>query len=323
LCLAALNGLLLAALAAASADTRPADTHPAAAPATGPSDVLPPTLPATRPTFEEILPARTVEEALDYTEDEEIILSDVALDDDWDSAALYVLLRRAAMLPTGREVLQRADRPYLKNLWDEPDRYRGRLVRLEGRYTGKTENKTDLARRTHRWPYPRPVWIVHVSLPVPGGEAVDRWPALVIMGRRPPELKMGQRVEMAALFYKIVRLEKESGTLVKGEYPVFVAREILPPRSEEGGVPLLSYLIAGLIAVLLLAFYFLKTRARRAKIQRADHGYRPLRFELPPEEAEQTESDPEQLDPELRKQAGDYLREHPEEAKDRDEDEPR
>ena len=289
--LTASAALLLSVLPAGAAATRPATLAP-----------------ATRPKLPPILQARTAAEALDYDEAEAIILADVEDRGGFDIAALYVLLRRAEMLPEGREVLEQADQPNLGNLWTSPGRYRGQLIRVNGRYAGRVTDLTQTASRTLRWPYPRAVWAMDIM--VEFGRNVPPRRMVVVMGRPPPGLAKYEPVEFAGIFLKRASLPEDPDAgdpEVKNYYPVIVARRAYAVAAGGGGVPTMFYVMFGLVAVLLVAFILLRRKIAGAGARA--RGYRPLRFEDARRGAEQGQAAAEEVDEELRREVESYLAE--------------
>ena len=223
--------------------------------------------------------AETVEDALAYSKDEKIILKDVRDGGgQLDSSALYVLLRRSQMLPEGDKTLDEAERPNPKNLWREPGRYRGRLVRLKVLYAGRvtpwTENVTP-----GRWWGRRNVWMVDVLVEVEKTKPPERM--LVVMGHEPPKnLKNRQPLELVGLFYKLAQLREDAekgDPNVKNEYPVIVASSLLPPRSDESDFRWGSIVMIMVVMVMLFVFMRLKRRVsrQRAAGMREYHPARP------------------------------------------------
>ncbi len=229
--------------------------------------------PITMPRFKKplsIIRAETVEDALDYSKDEKIVLGDVSdSESTLGSPAMYVLLRRAEMLPEGDKTLEEAERPSPKNLWREPGRYRNRLVRLKVFYAGRatlwTENVV-----SGRWWGRRDVWVVDVLVEVEKTKPPSYELMVVVMGHEPPKnLKNRQPLELVGLFYKLAKLREdaeEGDPNVKDEYPVIVASSLLPPRSEESDF---RWAVAVMIiAVMIMLFVFMRLR-RGVSRQRA------------------------------------------------------
>lgn len=263
--------------------------------------------PATRPELPPIVQAATAAEALKYTLVEAIILADVEDRGEFDIPALYVLLRRAEMLPEGRAVLDQADRPNLLNLWSSPERYRGQLIHVSGRYAGRVTDLTQTASRTLRWPYPRGVWAMDVI--VEFGRDVPPRRMVVVMGREPPKgLAKYQPVEFAGIFLKRATLPEDtdySDPAVKKEYAVIVARRAYTVAAPPGRVPVMFYVVFGLVVVLLLAFILLRRKIGRAAPKAG--GYRPARFEDARRGAEESQAAAEDVDEDLRREVADYL----------------
>ena len=174
------------------------------------------------------------------------------------------------MLPEGDKTLEEAERPNPKNLWREPGRYRGRLVRLkvlyDGRVTPWTENVVP-----GRWWGKRDVWMIDVLVEVEKTKPPSYERILVVMGHEPPKnLKNRQPLELVGLFYKKLtqlREDAEEGDPnVKDEYPVIVASSLLPSRLEEGSFRWVGAVM--IIAVMIMLFVFMRLK-RGVSRQRA------------------------------------------------------
>ena len=263
--------------------------------------------PASRPVLPPIVQAATAAEALEYDQAEATILADVEDRGEFDIPALYVLLRRAEMLPEGRAVLDQADRPNLLNLWSGPARYRGQLIRVSGRYGGRVTVLTQTASRTLRWPYPRPVWAMDVI--VEFGRDVPPRRMVVVMGRQPPKgLVKYQAVQFAGIFLKRATLPQapdDGDPAVKNQYPVIVARRAYTVAAPPARVPVMFYVILGLVVVLLIAFFLLRRKIAGAAPRAG--GYRPLRFEDARRGAEENQAAAEEVDEDLRREVASYL----------------
>jgi len=296
----------VAVLAAALTTPSPGADAPAAtgtAPATGALSQLVP-IPATRPTLMPVVQADTVERALDYSADERIVLSDVADDNSrLNHPALYLLLRRAAMLPDGTAPFDEAEQPNPKDLWKDPRRYRGRLVRVAGLYAGR---QTDLTATGHytptRWWGTRKAWLVDIHEPKTGQIV------LLVLPERPPRMAQGQRVRFAGLFYKRVTLRENRTTgdpRKRHEYVVIVGKFLDRGWGGAGGLlggislPAQVIIMVAVILGLLVGFVLLKrTMSRPSARRRAE--YRPLRFE----DAADDRAEADGVDEELRRQVG-------------------
>ena len=288
--LVALAAAVLLSVMLAAGETRPA----ASAPATGPA--MPP-----------IVEAATATEALEYTSAEAVILADVEDRGEFDIPALYVLLRRAEMLPEAAAVLDQADRPNLLNLWTRPKRYRGQLIHVAGRYAGRATDLTQTAGRTLRWPYPRPVWAMDVI--VEFGRDVPPRRMVVVTGREPPKaLAKYQPVQFAGIFLKRATLDEEAeygDPAVKSQYPVIVARRAYTVAAPPGRVPVMFYVMFSLVAVLLVGFMLLKRKIAGAAPKGG--AYRPARFEDARRAAEESQAAAEEVNEDLRREVADYL----------------
>ncbi|OPX22941.1 MAG: hypothetical protein B1H04_04330, partial [Planctomycetales bacterium 4484_123] len=273
--------LALAAAALAGSSrvlSGPATPRPAATAPSPPLELALPTQPAPKP----IIPARTVQEALAYDRSERAILEDVRdRDGQLDSLALSVLLRRAAMLPAGPAALAEADRPNVKNLWREPGRYRGRLIRIEGAFIHQQDWSRYASPTSY---YAGPVYMVHLRELATG----EFRPLIVMLPYPPPErIAQGRRIRLAGLFYKLVTLPEDPATggdpAKTHEYPVIIARDLgLRGWVPSSTMPTPVLLLVGLVVLLLVVFVFIWRRA--ARVRRRGPEYKPLRFEAGPVE---------------------------------------
>jgi len=279
--LAGSAAVLVAALAAAPSPGADAPAATGTAPATL-SQLVP--IPATQPRLMPIVQADTVEQALDYSADERIVLSDVADDNTrLNHPALYLLLRRAAMLPDAPAPYDEAEQPNPKDLWKTPKRYRGRLVRVAGLFAGR---QTDLTKTGHftatRWWGTRKAFLVDVHEPKTGRII------LLVLPEKPAKMAMGRRVRFAGLFYKRVTLRENRTTgdpRKTHEYVVIVAKSLHRGWRGGGGgllggmpLPAKAIIMIAVILGLLVAFVLLKrTMSRPPARRRAE--YRPMRFQ--------------------------------------------
>lgn len=268
-----------------------------------------------------IAAAESVRDALAFSAEEREILKDVRDGDgQLDTPALYVLLRRAAMLPAGQRTLTEAEEPNPKSLWTEPQRYRARLVRVSGRRVGPVEDWSDQVTPT-RWWGSRGVHVLYLK--VPGAEE----PLMVYVTARPAE-KLPERVRIAGLFYKLVTLPERAETGDPSRthaYPVLVAGTVHALRSP-WGVPAEAAIMLGVVLALVVVFMLLRRAGRRAApAERAP--YRPRR----PEHAADAPTDtagqpPDEVDAELRRQVEQFRRQkdtEPEGEDDQDTEHPR
>jgi len=318
--LCALLAVVSVALGSLTAD--PAGTQPASAP--GWADLM---ASASRPAGLHVQPAATVDEALAYTEGEKTILADVLdRNGQYDTPALGVLLHRAAMLPIDREVLfPEADRPSMKKLWAEPERYRGRLVWVEGRYQtdGDFSNRV---KQTARW-----AGRVHQVLLIET-ESGDGGHLLILMpGEHQIRAGKYQRLAAGGIFYKTARLPggftMPDGKVidVENEYAFVVAPRLYSSAGGQDGwlsrVPASVVIIFIVVVLLLAGFFVLKRRlgqAGRGKPMHSD--YMPLRFEdaADGEDVDEVEDGP--VDPELVREAQAFKGESADETKDDESD---
>ena len=266
---------LAAAVAALSCALAPARGGPQ--PASGPADSVP-AAPVRElldqlapPETVPIRPAGTVAEALDFDDDEKKILQDVTDGDtELNAAALYVLLRRAEMLPDERQSHDEAEQPNPKSFWTEPGRYRARLVRVEGLVYGQPTDWSKEVKPSPRWGN-RGVHVIYLKV----ADMPD--PVLVFLTRKPPE-DLPRRLRVAGLFYKLVRLAEnpQTGDPSKQHlYPVMVAKTIFRSHSP-GGLTAAAGILFGLVILLLVAFMMLRRYVSRRRGE-SESGYRSLR----------------------------------------------
>ena len=268
-----------------------------------------------RPQPMPISTAASVEEALAFTDDEKEILKDVHdRDGQWDTPALYVLLRRAEMLPDSRRTLEEAEQPNPKSFWTEPQRYRARLVRATGRLYGPVEELSERIPWTRRWGR-RPVHVLYLKV----ANAAE--PVLVYLTRRPPE-NPPSRMRIAGLFYKLItRGERaETGDPSKTHvYPIIVAKTIYGLRSG-GGLPKETALMLAIVLAMLVTFLLLRRYATRRPAPAEGKKHRITRFDddagRPPPGPEQQA--PDEVDAELRRQVEAYRRQRRDEPEGKD-----
>ena len=286
------------------------DKSPGSQPAAKQPTTMPwsPTLPSDDHKVMPITRAQTVEGALAYSDDEKIILDDVGDGDgQWSTPALYIMLRRAEMLPSGDKTLEEAERPNPKDFWREPGRYRGRLVRVDVRYGGRVTPWTENITPT-RWWGRRNVWLVDVLVEAEKTKPPTYERMLVVMGHEPPKKLLDrQRLELVGIFYKLAKLREDAGEgdpNKKNDYPVIVAGALFPPRSGEDSFQWGSVLM--ILAVMVMLFVFMRLRRSVSRRRAADRReYKPVR----PEDsaAAGAKAGPvEEVDEELRRQVESY-----------------
>ncbi len=271
-----------APLAASAQGTRPASSGPAPlAPArarapgvlAGPAAATLPVLARTRKVLP-IAPAASVAEALEFTEQERIVLADVRDGDgQFNYSPLYVLLRRAAMVPGGEQAYRHADRPNPENFWLHPQRYRGALVEVELVY----RRLTDWSDRVvwTRWWGERGLYWMDVL------ERSTGRPMIVLLPRRPAgRFSEGQPLRCVGLFYKLLSWPVEAAegqTPRRMDFPVLVAVTVEPPP-RRGRVPTRTTVMLLVVVALLVLYMVLRRRVtRRSALARTR--YRPLRTE--------------------------------------------
>lgn len=312
---------LLPAWPAAGQEAAPATAAapapaPQAATATAPSSELPlPTMPSGENV--PIAQASTVDQALEYGEDEQLLLKDVQdADGQLSAPALYVLLRRVMMLPPGEAAWNEATQPNPKDLWREPQFWRGKLIRLYAYYGHHEPIDWSRGLARTRWWGDRQVWLIGVKDPKTGRGMIVMSP-----NKPPPHLRRGSTIQFAGLFYKTVMLDAERPDETKAgkeEYPVIVVRSLVPdaqsPAAAGGGwrmpsasgMTTIMFLIVAALLILLFAVRRLGGRSR------AGPQYRPHRLG-PGQAGPLAPPAPEEpLDDELLRQVRQYKKEHPE-----------
>ena len=281
---------LAAAWLAAAAAAPPAETRPAGAPATGPEPID--TIPVTpaRPAVKPAEAAETIENALAYTDRERTALNDVRdHDGQVDGVALSILLRRAAMFPTGQAAFREADRPNLKNLWRSPADYRGKLIVVEGLYS----RQQDWSAGTAPTPYHTgPVHMVLLTETVTG----RRRGIMVMLPARPPEkIALGKRLRVAGLFYKAAALPTAAEGGKPAEYAIVVAPHLDAPGPGGGWkIPTPALILLVAVVVLLVVFRFAWKYARRGPAVQS--AYRPMRLEDGADQQQPTPAQPAEQD---------------------------
>lgn len=227
-------------------------------------------------------------DALAFTPAERDILFSVRDGDgQLDTAALYVLLRRAMMLPDTPQTLAEADPIHAANLWKDPARYRGQLIRLEANYAGKSIDwSADVTPSV--WWGAREVYAVYAY--VPGTSE----PVIVFLTEKPPET-IPAKLEIVGFFYKLLDEPSAFDPSRRGLYPVLVAKNVqrqtfaMPEMSGALGV------VMGLAAVGLIAWIVLRRRNRRLAVALHRRHVRPALAQEAPQE-------PDGVDEELQRQ---------------------
>lgn len=256
------------------------------------------------------IPTPDLRAALLFTDSERQILSTVHDGDGLlDNPALYVLLRRARMLPPGREVLEEADQPNPRNLWDDPARYRGQLVRVSGLFAAKTLDWPAQVTTSPGWGS-RPVYATYISAP--------DWPEpmVVFLPEKPPDWAKGAKVEVSGYFYKLLRQASARQPSNLGLYPVLVARQLYRPSMELPGLTSIWNLIIGLAAILAIVFFVLRRRTRRKPGDSLEH----LRKMATTNQPDQPMEKDGPVDEELARQVEQYQARHGKDTKAKHED---
>jgi len=244
-------------------------------------------------------PGLTAAEACALTMEERVLVNVVTDGDDvWTTTGLFVLLRRAAMLPEGPETYDAAEHPDPLTFWSAPSTYRGRLVSLEAIYAGRVDVRSPAVNT--EWWGPRAYYLMHVK--APGAPE-----AIVIALTQPPPkgLHLGDRIRGVGFFYKTMLwpVSAEAGNPTERRvYPVLVGRTVQPAQDGRvGWMPRSGYrgllvAIAGALAVFLVIRLYLRTR-QREQVQRRQTGLEP-----PGSAAD------DEMDPEFQRQMEEYLR---------------
>ncbi len=295
-----------------------------ASPATGPAAETATTSAPFAPPAEErrlalpITVAPSVQKALDYSPEERQILQDVRDGDgQLDAPALYVLLRRAQMLPPGAQTYDEAEQPNPKSFWTEPARYRGRLVRVDGVRVGELTDWSDQMADTPWWDR-RGGHVLYLKV-----DEIPE-PVLVFLTSKPPR-QLVQRLRIAGLFYKLVRLPENPQTgdrSVTHEYPV-IAAKILYATAPGANFPAGIYAMFALVLALVAVFLILRRQIGRRNRAEATRRYRPPRFQLTPRRDEdEPPQETDQVDEELQRQLEQYRRDQLGKGQTKDADEP-
>lgn len=205
------------------------------------------------------------------SEDEQLLAADVADESrQFREPFLYVLLRRAAMMPAGPESLKAVDPVRYDNLLSRPANYRGRPIGMEV-WVWSIQPLEGLS--LSRWWGDRPAWWAICSLR-DVNDATSK-PIVVILTELPEGLSEGryhdnQPVRIACgLFYKTIywrQREIQPGDPSEILYPVMVAGALLPPDAQYRSEGLPGYVLAMFAAVVVMAagYVVLKTRTRRS-----------------------------------------------------------
>lgn len=251
----------------------------AVAQATAPA---PSTAAATSPASAPAAPAND----LTFSLEERAILGGIENgDSQFHTTSLYILLSHAEKL-AGRPLAGKADQPALDNLWEHPENYAGRLIRLRGYYAGLTEQQ-----KVPSNPFfpGSTVYLLHMKVPN------ARESIVVALPQEPPKFPMGKGIEVSGFFYKLVSWqtrETEGENYPHRLFPVLVAPTVTGAAivEPELGLRKSTYIISAIAGVMLLLIYL---RWRRMRVPR------PAPF-VPPAPPEGDIEDDE-VDPELRR----------------------
>ncbi len=332
-------------LSIGAGSVRGQEPQPALASATAsrPAGTVVSSLTPQRPDYGPISEAASVTEALTLTDSEQVMLLSVQhRNRQLDEAGFYVMLLHAAMLPRGDETLKSADLVRAQNLLDDPeyyrlrklpkpagpstrpagsvakDKYRLNLIRTDVLVHRVTRWKANAITRTRQWGR-RNVWKLDCA------EADGGQPLIVFLTERPAGLAEGThvdgiRVQVAGLFYKIVKQESgvknESGPGGQArDYPVLTAAEVHVgsggSSSSWSGMPVWMQTFF-LLTPLLVALALIKRFTRKHRV--AARQFRPLRQAALDEDEDEDEgdgdgdeeADDDYVDEELARQVSQY-----------------
>jgi hypothetical protein len=214
--------------------------------------------------------------------------------------ALYLLLRHAMMLPDGAETLNEAEHPNPLKLWQEPQRYRGRLIYVVGQFVGKMLDTSSQIQPNTFWT--GPAFATYINVP--------DWPEpmVIILPDRPPDWGRGAKIEVAGFFYKLLDQTSSRDSSKVGPYPVLVARRLYRPAVELPGFRSPIGLIVGVGVALAVVFFLLRKSTRRRRVSTLEM-LRQQR-EQPPTGAEESPPGPNADEAELARQVEQYRKEH-------------
>jgi len=242
--------------------------------------------------------AKTIEEGLELTEKERIILDAVRdRTRQCHETGLYMMLAKTARLPEPSEDdLAGLDRPAYRNLLRSPQRYRGRPIRL----TVQVQSIRRLAPGkglsfSRFWPQDKPIW----GMDCLNADAKDPYlqPLRVFTTADPSELLpspkqldedgtgyyrgKGPKVELVGVLYKVYTAMSRGDERRPQElrdYPIVLAWYLLP-EAKLHGTPMGMLPVMVMFAIILvLAGLFIYLRRLTARQRRTDRTkYRSLR----------------------------------------------
>lgn len=286
------------ASAPAGAATQPAPT-PAEAVTPVPASKPAPAGGVVRP----ILTGQSIEEVSSLTAEEKGLI-DLAIDGDeqYVTTGLYVLLRRAAMMPGDEEAYSTIKSVDPPSFWSAPAVLRGRLVRFDGLYFGPAEAPRPVP---NEWWAGNRFYLVNIKQRMEG-------PTIIVALTEPPpaELRKGTKLGIAGFFFKnvLLRVDAASGNPAeKHLYPVVVAKKIyrVPTdiSSPLGGSTGVLVAIAGGLVIFAMVRAYIRAKQRQVAEARQEALVAAQASEAPPEDFD--------IDPELGRQVEEFQAEHP------------
>jgi hypothetical protein len=263
----ALLGAWQVARAAPAAGAEAAATQPATAPATTqPAGKLPAASQGVR-----AVPAGlSVVEASTLTEEEKSLVN-LATDgdDQWMTTGLYVLLRRAAMLPDGKATYDAATPVDTMSFWSTPAVLRGKLVRFDGLYAGRVD---PVKAGPNDWWAGKQFYAIFVK-------AKADQDAIVVAVTEPPprDMRPLTKLNFVGFFYKTFQwnVSGDSGNpMEKRVYPMLVAQKAYRFTAEVssplGGSTGVLVAIAGGLLIFAMIRAYIRARQRQAEDARKE-----------------------------------------------------
>jgi hypothetical protein len=201
--------------------------------------------------------------------DEEKSLVNLATDgdDQWMSTGLYVLLRRAEMLPDSKAAYDAATQIDTMSFWSTPAVLRGKLVRFDALYAGRGERAGVIKAGPNDWWGGKQFYTIFVK-------AKADQDAIVVAVTEPPpaDLRLLTKLSFAGFFYKTFQwtVSADSGNpMEKRVYPMLVAKkayrftgEVSSPLGGSTGV---LVAIAGGLVVFAMVRAYIRARQRQAQ----------------------------------------------------------
>jgi hypothetical protein len=304
---------------AEAAATQPATAAAAARPqrpATAPATAEATTQPAGKPALvaqglRPVPKGLSVGEASTLTAEETSLLGLVPDgDEQWVTTGLYILLRRAEMLPDGKATYDAASPIDTMSFWSSPAVLRGKLVRFDAFYAGRVDTVKSGA---NDWWGGKQFYMILVKAK-PEQDAI----AVAVTEKPPADLRMLTKLNFAGFYYKTFQWNVSGDTgnpLEKRVYPMLVAKKAYRFAGEVssplGGSTGALVAIAGGLLIFGMVRAYIRTRQRQAEEARAE-----IRAAAKPPEIDFD------IDPELGRQVQEFQQfqaERPEEGQASDE----